>query len=144
MATWHDYASASMVNIKKAYPMDGSQDSTLIGAGIGSVGGAILAALASDRKKRLKNAILGALAGAGVGGMSGYMINGQREIYDRLHENSWDVDKIKRELSGPHPFKTRLQYIEDVLKSKDPYGFDRTRFDDVLGAIGSLKKDKGK
>lgn len=144
MATWHDYASASMANIKKAYPMNGSQNSTLIGAGIGSVGGAILAALASDRKKRLKNAILGALAGAGVGGVSGYMINGQSEIYDRLHENSWDLASIKGDLSGSHPFKTRLQHIEDVLKSKDPYGIGRTRFDDVLDEIRKLNKDKGK
>lgn len=58
---------------------------TATGAGIGAVGGAIAGALI-DKDNRWRGGAIGAAAGAAVGGGIGYVLQKQKESFDRIQE----------------------------------------------------------
>lgn len=58
---------------------------TATGAGIGAVGGAIAGALI-DEDNRWRGGAIGAAAGAAVGGGIGYVLQKQKESFDRIQE----------------------------------------------------------
>lgn len=81
MATWRDYAPE-------------------IGAGVwGSVLGGSFAALIGERKKRIRNAILGAIAG----GLGGAAIGNHVKAYERLKKVNQEESKLHEK------WKKRLQ-----------------------------------
>lgn len=58
---------------------------TATGAGVGAVGGAIAGALI-DRDNPWRGGAIGAVAGAAVGGGIGYVLQKQKESFDRIQE----------------------------------------------------------
>jgi uncharacterized membrane protein len=59
------------------YGMSRTQQTTLSGAGIGAVGGAVVGAFAGG------NPAVGAVVGAGIGGITGYIVGEHDEHYRR-------------------------------------------------------------
>ena len=115
-------AAEATSNFAKAWEHIKNNRYTYGGAGIGALAGVAGSAFATnDKKKRVRNAILGALGGGAVGAGVGYMGHQNSNLRNIIESDRDNIDRLTQQRDeAMHLLDESRSLFQEILKLRNP------------------------
>ena len=119
MASWRDYAPA-------------------IGTGVGALGLGTLLALIGDRKKKIRNGLIGALIGGGAGYMLGEGFSANESLYQGTKRRDDEINRMKGE---NYSLESKIRGLKERIASGEG---KRKGLEDAISSLNQRISASGK